>query len=295
MLDTKALKRAEKIYIVLPKALGDLIACEPIPRYLKRLNPNAKIIWVADKSYQEFLSANPNVDTVETVSSWGDAFEFIKKHPDEIIVDCCYDEKICPLTSAVHQNNNRPDINEKTYYDNGTLLETFSMVAGLPALKEGPVFYNIKEVENLPEKYVVFHPLSSEACRCWEQQKWQALAEELFKKDIHIVELGYENQVISDSPFYHNFTHKRDLFEIADIIQKASLFVGVDSGFAHIANAVQTKSVILLGRYRNFICPMPYNGFFEKNATLLYAQNNSTVKDLTPEEVLSAIFDTGIF
>jgi len=40
---------------------------------------------------------------------------------------------------------------------------------------------------------------------------------------------------------------------------------------------------------------MPYNGFFEKNATLLYAQNNSTVKDLTPEEVLSAIFDTGIF
>lgn len=289
MLDINALTNAKKIYIVLPKALGDLIACEPIPRYLKRLNPNAKIIWVADKSYQEFLSANPNVDTVETVSSWGDAFEFIKRHQSEVIIDCCYDGKICPTTGAVHQNDNRPDINEKTYYNNGTLLETFSMVAGLPSLTNAPVFYGAKAPENLPEKYVVFHPLSSEECRCWEQEKWQLLADELFNRNIHIVELGYKNQVISDSPFYHNFTYKRDLFEIAGIIQKASLFIGVDSGFAHIANAVQTKSVILLGRYRDFIRPMPYNGFFETNATLLYASDNGTVKDLTETEVLSAV------
>ena len=40
---------------------------------------------------------------------------------------------------------------------------------------------------------------------------------------------------------------------------------------------------------------MPYNGFFATDAVLLYAQNYSTVKDLTPSEVLSAIFKTGIF
>lgn len=295
MLNLNALKTTDKIYIVLPKALGDLIACEPIPRYLKSLNPNAKIIWVADKNYQDFLSANPNIDDVICVSSWNDAFDFIKNHPDKTIIDCCYDGKVCPLTGAVHKNDNCPTINEQTYYHHGTLLETFSMVAGLPTLKEAPLFYGIKTTPNLPEKYIVFHTLSSEECRCWQQEKWQLVANELLKKNIHVIELGYESQVFSNSPFYHNFTHKRDLFEIAGIIQKATLFIGVDSGFAHIANAVQTRSIILLGRYRNFLYPMPYNGFFEKNATLLYASHHQTVKNLTSQEVFSATFKTGIF
>jgi ADP-heptose:LPS heptosyltransferase len=42
-----------------------------------------------------------------------------------------------------------------------------------------------------------------------------------------------------------------------EIIRHAVLFIGVDSGFAHVANALAIPSVLLLGRYRNFDSYLP--------------------------------------
>ena len=290
MLSEKQIQNASRIFIVLPKALGDLIASEPIVRYLHRLNPKAKLVWVADKVYSDFLLQNPFLFAVVGVDSWKEAFDFISSHATDVVVDCCYDGKICPITKALHRNPHHPEINESTYYDYGTLLETFCETAGLPPLKDGPQVYGREPLNDLPENYVVFHCLSSEAARNWDKEKWNRLAEWLFEHKIPLVEIGYEKVIQTPSPFYHSFCGKRTLSQINTLIEKSTLFVGVDSGFAHIANALQKQAVILLGRYRNFAHPMPYNGYFEKNALLLYPSDNGTVQNLTLEEVKEAIF-----
>jgi heptosyltransferase-3 len=48
----------------------------------------------------------------------------------------------------------------------------------------------------------------------------------------------------------------------AALIANAALFVGVDSGFAHVANALRVRGVIILGAYRKFPNYFPYSGFY---------------------------------
>ena len=50
--------------------------------------------------------------------------------------------------------------------------------------------------------------------------------------------------------------------ESAEIIRRAALFIGIDSGPAHLADAVKTPGVILLGRYLTWDYYMPYTGFY---------------------------------
>ena len=48
--------------------------------------------------------------------------------------------------------------------------------------------------------------------------------------------------------------------ETAEVIRRADLFIGIDSGPAHLANAVGTPGVILLGAYGGFRSYLPYSG-----------------------------------
>ncbi|MOA17479.1 hypothetical protein D3C78_1377400 [compost metagenome] len=45
-------------------------------------------------------------------------------------------------------------------------------------------------------------------------------------------------------------------------MSKAELFIGIDSSFAHFANALNIKGIILLGHYRAFKTYMPYTGYY---------------------------------
>ena len=61
------------------------------------------------------------------------------------------------------------------------------------------------------------------------------------------------------------------ILETAEVIRRAELFVGIDSGPAHLANAVATPGVILIGQYNAFKRFMPYSGLYAtERATLLW-------------------------
>jgi heptosyltransferase-3 len=80
------------------------------------------------------------------------------------------------------------------------------------------------------------------------------------------VEVGLESCVAKNFPAMINLCGQLTLNELAEAIRCSAGFVGIESGPAHIANAFERPSVILMGRYRAFERYMPYTGFLRDHA-----------------------------
>ena len=79
---------------------------------------------------------------------------------------------------------------------------------------------------------------------------------------ISVVEIGVGKAVTRATSNYIDLTGRRNLLDLAYVVHNAKIFVGVDSGFSHMANAFQIPSIILLGRYTFFDTYFPYSGGF---------------------------------
>ena len=79
----------KNIYIELVEHLGDIIACEPVTRYLRAKNPDAKIFWIVKPQYRDVLVANSNIDGIVEVADMLEADKFCaeKRATGDEIVD----------------------------------------------------------------------------------------------------------------------------------------------------------------------------------------------------------------
>ena len=79
--------------------------------------------------------------------------------------------------------------------------------------------------------------------------------------------------ISSAVPLYKSFCGSLSILETAEVIRRAKLFIGIDSGPAHLANAVGTFGVIMFGNYIGFERYNPFSGGYRNgsNAVLLYA------------------------
>ena len=284
------------IYVLCLESLGDIIACEPISRYLKKITPKAKIRWIVKEPYTEVLTANENIDEIISVDCLTTGEELcLEKAKDEknVIINCHYDKRICSKTGRVFRNLNNPQVNEETYFNYGSLLETFCLSAGLKPLGDAPVFHftsNEKKSLNLPAHYIVLHCKSAEKIKDWNDKKWNKLSDILLSRGYCIVEIG-ENAVIkSKSKNFFNHTGRRSIQELAEIIRHADLLISVDSAFAHVANCCKVKSVILLGKYKNFETYFPYTGeWAHKGFEIVRAPQNQATEFIQVSAVVQAV------
>jgi heptosyltransferase-3 len=168
------------------------------------------------------------------------------------------------------------------------------MAAGLNDIPDySPKFHFRQRQQSriINHDYVVLHTLSNEYERNWSTNKWNELVERILSRypSMHIVEIGLENIIESNNNRYHNFTSKLDLQEIAHLINSSVLFIGVESGFAHMANALSKNSIILIGYFQKFKNYMVYSGGFARgeNVRLLYYQG--LVENLEIDEVEKAV------
>jgi len=62
-----------RIVIGLIELIGDIIACEPVARYLKLNHPNDHLCWVVRPEFREIIDTNPYIDetiTVDCLTDW---------------------------------------------------------------------------------------------------------------------------------------------------------------------------------------------------------------------------------
>ena len=275
--------------------LGDVISCEPISRYLKKLKPEAKVVWLVRKSFVDVVKYNPNIDQIIEVSDLKESSKLIddlRIDKRNIIVDCDHDKRPYGLQKN-HYNKNNPKVNIETYYFYGSLLSGVCCRAGLPEVTDAPIFRQrpgLKLPGTVPCKYVVFHCASNDKNRCWDNVKWNNLAKKMIKQGFNIVEVGLKPVVrIGGNKGYYDCTHIHDIQVISEIVRNSEKFIGLDSGFAHVANCFNIPGVLIFGRFRNFEKVMPYTGPYASGRTIiLYPDTRGPARDVTVEQVLDA-------
>ena len=105
----------------------------------------------------------------------------------------------------------------------------------------------------MPFQYALFHPTAAFATKQWHSENFGRVAAHLAGLNIATVAVAAKNETdvlekleaVSKVPIltFNDFT----LPEITALASKAKLFVGNDSGIAHIAAAVGTPTVVIFG------------------------------------------------
>ena len=102
-------------------------------------------------------------------------------------------------------------------------------------------------------KFALIHPVAAFETKQWATEKFARIAEFLSEKDFQIVAVAAKNerdvlenlQKLSNVPV--TIFDDLSLSEITALAAQAELFVGNDSGIAHIASAVNTPGVVIFG------------------------------------------------
>lgn len=286
-------------YVLLVRSMGDIMACEPITRYLKGIAPQCRIHWILFSRYRGAVETNPLIDEIIEVKSLSEGKDLCSRMAGcrgNVVVDCTYDATTCSVTNRTFPNRNNPSVNPNTYYSIGNLLETFCLTAGMPKLDESPS-YNIDGIlmpDVIPNrKYIVIHCHSSSKVRDWPECDWSRLARCLANNGYSVVEVGIEKGVRESFDGYVDYTGSRAISSIVKAIDGASLFIGGDSCFAHAANCRQTPSVILLGKYFIYDNHFPYSGSFARSDffKIVRAPKGKFVKDIPFDQVRSSVDD----
>ena len=288
------------IGVLLAEHFGDIVACEPLSKEIKKLYPNSKVYWIVRKPYRELLDFNPCVDTVIEEYSVMYSILLTKFNTFDIFFNChlsglrryAYLNKTLQNPLAISKN-----ILTNNYFEHGNILDVFAKVGGLPAVHEAPQIYIPEKVKlsvdklNLPKKLILIHCHSNYSPKDWQIYYWEKLVSDLLNEfDYHVIEIGLESTVNVYHSQYHNFCGKLSLLETAEVIKRANYFIGIDSGPAHFANAVGTYGILLFGKLGNFEDYMPYSGKYQdkSNATFV-VKKGQPCSELNYEEVWEII------
>ncbi len=287
------------VVIGLIEHMGDIVACEPVSRFVRDKYPGSYIVWVVSERYRELIDTNPYIDETYTVSCLTEWIMFKNSKLFNEVIDLHIQDRVCPTCNIpLPKKTGRVDITLDNYYNHGNLLSAFTQNAGLPILEDKPNVYISEAIKQsvdelkLPEKFIVFHTLSNEYTRDWKDDKWISLANAIQQKyGLRIVEVGHRSVLSKDKNLiYTNLCGRTSILQTAEVIRRASIFIGIDSAAAHLANAVGTYGIILLGEYRAFKKYVPYSGDYGKgiNSELVYS-SEGPASEIPVVQVLFAI------
>lgn len=281
-------KQKKNILISLTEHIGDIVAAEPISRYVREQHQNKAITWVVDKKYEELIRSNPAVDSVITVSCFSEWILLRKFSSSQNLYDLHLDKKVCDKHHLQYEKEAPAGIDNKNYYEKGNLLYCFSRSAGITMdVSVTPKLYLIRRIKQEFFPQIVIHTSSNNLKRDWTKEGWNELMKYLigFFPDSKIAEIGFQRSIDTNAPNYINCCGNRKLSDIAELISECSLFIGVDSGFAHFANALEKESLILIGAYNGFTHYMPYSGKFQKECGSQIFYTSKELSQLKFEEL----------
>jgi ADP-heptose:LPS heptosyltransferase len=294
-------RRTHLIAIALIEHLGDIVACEPIARRVREEHPDGYILWLVRTQYRELIQNNPCIDAVFTVHCLTEKEILIHSGLLNLAIDLHFPERhcaLCPESWVRRAGAHTPgSVGLSNFYAFGSILRSVSLFAGVKPSDELPRVYigeNAKKTVDalrLPPLFAVFHCTSNTAEKDWPRDQWEKLARHVTAEHgCEIVEVGLQ-PTLNDSGLasYVNATGTLSILETAEVIRRGKIFIGVDSGPAHLANAVGTYGIVLLGSYLGFKKYNPFSGNYGdgSNAALLHVEGG--VASIPLERVRQAV------
>jgi heptosyltransferase-3 len=281
--------------LILTDRLGDIIAAEPVARNLR--SPGERLIWLVQKRYLDLLRFNPALDSVIVVSSYTETLIFRRIFKKIYWKNLHFDGYRCDRFGIMAHNEVACGINSSNYYENGrSLADVFALIGlgrilpGRPRVYPDPSFNALAYLAEIfpdpAQPLIIVHFTSDERLRSWPG----ALARETIEQILvdtrcNILELGLQ-PTLTSGPRVHSIGSSLPIGAQIGLFGKAAVFCGVDSGFAHVANAMETPSVLLLAQYKSFIRRCPWKTG-QKDVVLYGAR----MDDIDPGSVSGALIE----
>ncbi len=205
----------ESIVIRRRAAHGDVFLAASVAPALKKKYPKAQIIFSTD--CPEVLKDNLWIDKVIEIHSE----RWFKLYYD---LDMVYEY--------------RPDVN---------ILQAYADAVGVN-VKDCETFIKIESPElEIPEKYAVMHAGKTLwAGRNWTTLKFDSISSKLKNAGYHIICVGTWSDHKTTSCDL-DLREKTNIQQLADVISKASLFIGIDSFPMHLAQHFEVPGVCFFG------------------------------------------------
>ena len=297
----------KQILVILPEHLGDLIAVEPWIQALRHEQPSARIHWLVQAPYREWVNAHPEVDVVWTERNVLMGWLFTRINPFQQTYNLHIPRWREDSYFRIYQTNKgakRAGIHGENYLENRNLLAVFAALAGsaYPRADQPNVYLRVAEVQPFPDQaemrqgYAVLHRHSLHPQKNWTSEKWLKTIDFIIEKlNIDVVDVGLTDPLPLRRPRFHSLVGGTDLRQLTAIVQSAQLFVGVDSGPAHLANALKIPGVILFGSFNNFKNYQVYSGWFlqEENARIVRSPKGR-VANIPVESVHAALLELNL-
>jgi heptosyltransferase-3 len=293
-----AKKEGKKIHLILhPGALGDLIAAEPAARVL--VSADTCLVWLVNPQYAPLLHHIPWLDGVIPIAGYTE-WNLLKFFFRGVKTSTFYpDGSPCPWLGVKISNPNRFGLNIENYYDEDSLQSAYSKIGVGIITDTTPRLYLNPECDfksmhrkvslDIGSSFVVLTCQTTSPERNWSEFEFQNLINWLIDNTrLSIVEVGL-NPVLA--PHFRIIQPRAALpiDQQVHILNRARLFVGVDSGFSHIANALNVPSVIVMGKYRHWTNHNPFSGAWAKGSGCTIIRSEGHPDKVSAKQVISEI------
>jgi heptosyltransferase-3 len=233
---------------------------------------NETIVWCTTKPYAALVSEFQAVDQVITVRCLTEWMLLWRTGSFRAVLDLHFSNTCCPkCVIGFPKSGAAAAITGERHYFYGNQLTTRCLCAGQRPIDGGPQIVPDRNSRSkidslrLPPAFVVIHCSASEISREWRDEHWLTLADLLVSQfGLEVVEIGLAPRAIRETRAGRwNLCGQLSITETAELIRRARVFIGIDSGPAHLANAVGTQGIILLGKFRDHERYMPFSGPYE--------------------------------
>lgn len=286
------------VVVVLINQLGDIIAAEPAVRRAAGQS-GGRIVWLVAAPFAALVGRLPYVASVVSVSCPSE-WILMRRFYDHLpgIRQCILhiDGHPCNWFGLRVHNPTAFNINLDTYYLQGGLLSAFARQGLGIDLNERPQLPTFNadlneclvrqpELANLLAKpFAAVHFVSNDPERTLTPAQAVACARWLNQRGYQVLEFGHSPVLPAGASRIH-LDPGHALPGQLGILAKAHVFVGIDSAFAHAANAYSIPAAVLIGRYRHFQHHIPYSGPWREESGVRFVRTYQPVAELGEAEI----------
>ncbi len=288
------------VVIAMLEHMGDVVSVEPIIREVRRRHPESHLVFAVKPVWRDLVAAHPDVDEVLDVACLGDWIFLAADQIFDQVYDLQTRGRWCSTTELFHERPDvAADVDIHNYYHRGTLLDAALASGGLdgiavdlqPILHLSAAAHERAEAVSPGKPFVVIHTQSNQASRNWNVHGWRQLVLHLREQHgLEVVLIGMPDESTTPTGVL-DLRGKLKVDETAAVIAAATLFVGIDSGPAHIANAVSTPGVVILGVYGKYDRYMPFTGGYGSGSTGTVLHHTASAAETPADVVLAAVDD----
>jgi heptosyltransferase-1 len=271
-----------KIAVIHLNQIGDLLFSLPLLKALRDTYPHAMIHSILKPNLKDLLSDSPYVDHIilrgGTLADTWALLKTVRKHRYDLLLSLSRSEECLALTALSRAGIKAGFAHfpwdfslavketvegHNSWYNNRKLLNRLGITATQDDYVGLLQFHTADPGPSLPQPYVVISPGASRRRRmkAWSRENFADLIM-LLMEHYHLTPVligGMDNQEYNEkiiasvrkkgrntTPPLRNLTEE-SLRSLALIIKEAALFVGIDSGFMHIASSLDVPLVALFG------------------------------------------------